>query len=195
MKLFVDGQVSDEFVGALPEARIVEWLRNAVPSRYRRQLEGAAQLLLENMAPLALEILQPIVANDPDNDQARALLAQALLSSDPQQAVKSVERIELGSTYLEAAEAVRTLARMFELVGDSQSLPQDDVKEQYLTAIRDTQAGSYEGALDGFFQVIRKNRYYDDDGARKACIAIFKLLGEEHETTRTYRGTFSTALY
>ena len=43
--------------------------------------------------------------------------------------------------------------------------------------------------------MIRRNRYYDDDGARKAVIAVFKLLGEDHETTRAYRNPFANALY
>jgi putative thioredoxin len=53
----------------------------------------------------------------------------------------------------------------------------------------------YVPALQGFIRVIRNDRYYDDDGARKACIAIFKLLGEDHETTKEYRREFSRALY
>ena len=195
VKLFVDGEVSDEFVGALPEPRIVEWLRKAVPSKYRAQLEGARQLLLENGASQAEEMLQPLVAAEPDNDQAVVLLGQALLNSDSELAVRTVERIELGSKYFEAAEAVKTLANMFELIGNAESLPEDSVRDQYLNAVRDTQGSDFEGALDGFVGVIRKNRYYDDDGARKACIAIFKLLGEDHETTKKYRPVFASALY
>ena len=195
VKLFVDGEVGDEFVGALPEPRIVEWLSKAVPSKYRAQLDGARQLLLEDRASHALEILQPVVAAEPDNDQAVALLGHALLNSDSQQAVKTVERIELGSKYFEAAEAISTLANMFKLIGDAESLPVDPVKDEYLNAVRETQANNFEGALDGFVSVIRKNRYYDDDGSRKACIAIFKLLGEEHEVTKKYRPTFASALY
>ena len=51
------------------------------------------------------------------------------------------------------------------------------------------------GPSKGLIDVIRRNRYYDDDGARKAVIAVFKLLGEDHETTRAYRNPFANALY
>ncbi|MEF8940073.1 MAG: tetratricopeptide repeat protein, partial [Salinivenus sp.] len=34
-----------------------------------------------------------------------------------------------------------------------------------------------------------------DDGARKACIALFTLLGEKHPTTQEHRRTFDMALY
>ncbi len=57
------------------------------------------------------------------------------------------------------------------------------------------QANDFEAALGSFLEVIRKNRYYDDDGARKACIAIFQLVGEDQRLTRTYRPILSTALH
>ncbi|HCP99755.1 MAG TPA: thioredoxin, partial [Candidatus Latescibacteria bacterium] len=50
-------------------------------------------------------------------------------------------------------------------------------------------------ALQHFIRVVEQNREYDDEGARRACIAIFKTLGESHEITRQYRRPFSNALY
>jgi putative thioredoxin len=43
--------------------------------------------------------------------------------------------------------------------------------------------------------VVREDRYYDDDGARRASIGIFKFLGEEHPTTLKYRKEFNRALF
>ena len=54
---------------------------------------------------------------------------------------------------------------------------------------------NFTGALEMFIEVIKRNRYYDSDGSREACIAIFNLLGEDHETTRTSRSLFSNSLY
>ena len=195
VKLFVDGAVSDEFVGALPEAAVSEWLRKAVPSKYRAQLEGARQLLLENRVSQAQEILQMVAAAEPDNDRATVLLGQSLLSSDHDRAVATVTPIDLGSKYLEEAEAIKTLANLYERVNEADSLPEDSVRGQYLDAISSARSNDFEAALDGFIQVIGKNRYYDDDGSRKACIAVFKLLGEDHEVTKRYRQALSGALY
>jgi len=41
----------------------------------------------------------------------------------------------------------------------------------------------------------KKNRGYDDDGARRSCVAIFSMIGGDHPTTRQYRRAFSNALY
>ena len=194
VKLFVDGKVSTEFVGALPEQKVVEWLRKAVPSKYRVQIDRARGLILENKAAGAREMLEPIVAVEPDNDQALAALAFALLESDPKKALSTVGLIKPGSTHFETVEAVRALAGLYARE-DGQVLPQDAVLDLYQSAIRDTRATNFEAALGRFIEVIRKNRYYDDDGARKACIAIFKLAGEDQRLTKTYRPIVSAALH
>lgn len=49
-------------------------------------------------------------------------------------------------------------------------------------------------AVGQFIEAIRENRSYDD-GSRKACIAVFKLLSEEHEVTKRPRRDFSSALH
>ena len=195
VKLFVDGQVKDEFVGALPEATISQWLRKALPSKHREQLEEARQLLAQRRASEAQAILQDILGAEPNNEQAIVLLAQVDLYSDPQKAIDAVRQIGPGSEYYEAAEAIKTIADLFRHIEDGTSLAESSAKGQYLDAIHNLRAGDFESALGEFIDVIRKDRYYDDDGSRKACVAVFKLLGENHEITKRYRLTFSSALY
>ena len=73
--------------------------------------------------------------------------------------------------------------------------PEDPVRERYREAIEKLRKKNFDGALSDFIEVIRENRYYDDDGARKACIAIFKYLGEDEPTTLKHRKVFDRALY
>ena len=195
VKLFVDGQVTEEFVGALPESKVAEWLRKALPSKYDVQLEGAKSLLRRNSLTEAREILEFIIAAESDNDQARLLLAQTYLGSDPKLAAKTVDPIKLGSQSFEGAEAIGLLAALLERAESQDSFALDSVGDLYLAAIDKVRSNNLDSALDGFIGVIRKNREYDDDGSRKACIAIFKLLGEADQVTRTHRPAFSAALY
>ena len=195
VKLFVDGEVVNEFVGALPEPRVVDWLRTAIPSKYRAQLAGARQLLTEHGASGAIEMLQTILAAEPGNDEAKVLLGQAFLGSDHRQAAELVEVVELGSNQYEAAEAVKTLAAAFGSLDNGQQLPEGPAKDGYIAAIRDARSHAYEASLEGFLDIVRRDRKYDDDGARKAIIAIFNLLGEDHPLTGKYRRALSSALY
>jgi len=65
-----------------------------------------------------------------------------------------------------------------------------NVKELYLEAIKALQQHDYDRALEKFIEVIRENRYYNDDTARIACLAIFGLLGEEHPIVKKHRPSF-----
>jgi putative thioredoxin len=195
VKLFVDGKVVNEFVGALPEPMIVQWLEKALPSKYHRLLEEAQRLLAAQKASEAQKFLEKVVSAEPDNDQARVLLAQSYVYSDPKKAVALVERIEPGSEYVELAEAIKILGQLFQRLEDADALPEGQVKTLYLNAIRALHAQDFTGALNGFIEAIRKDRSFDNDASRKACIAIFKFLGEDHEITQKYRTVFSSALY
>ena len=195
VKLFVDGEVVDEFVGALPEREVMEWLRRAMPSRYRLELEDARRMLSENNAGRALEMLRPITEAEPDNDEALVLTARAILHTDSDQATTIAGRVKLGSPSYDEAEAIRTLALSFTKVDDPGVLSDSLVKESYLHALHSARSGDFEAALEGLIEVVRKDRNYDDDGSRKSCVAIFNLLGNDHELTRRFRPALSSALY
>jgi putative thioredoxin len=195
VKLFIDGQVADEFVGALPEERVEQWLKKALPGKHQDQVKKAQQLLLDGNTRKAQKLLKPIVAAEPENHQAAVLLAQAYLEKEPQKAVETVQNVTPASEFFDAAEAVRTFGGLFHAVKHVKQLPEDPVKDLYLAAIKHIQSGDFEQALQNFISVIRKNRNYQEDGARKACIAIFSFLGNDHELTRQYRSEMSSALY
>ena len=195
VKLFVDGRVSGEFVGALPEARVIEWLRKALPSQFRSQLAEARRALSDNGTGVALEILRPIAAAEPDNHEALVLMGRALLRSDPGHAAKTVGPVQLGSPSFDEAEAIRTLSSVVSGIDELGVLPESPVKERYLEAVRSLRTGDYGTALEGFIEIVRRDRKYNDDGSRKACIAIFNLLGNDHELTRRFRPALSSALF
>ncbi|MDE2822998.1 MAG: thioredoxin [Chloroflexota bacterium] len=195
VKLFVDGEVKDEFVGALPEQVIVDWLKKTLPSKFKDQLKRAEALVDDRNFGEAHYLLSAVLENDPDDQDGIALMAQVELYSDPVKAAETADRIPLGSDHFETAEAIKALSRLFQSMETPDVLDEAPVKADYLNAIRLLREGKNEAALEGFIDIIRRNRYYDDDGARKAVIAVFKLLGEDHETTKTYRNPFANALY
>jgi putative thioredoxin len=195
VKLFIDGKVADEFTGALPERAVVQWLEKALPDENRKEVALAEQLLREGKNPEAQHLLERIIRQDPANEQARALLAGILVWQDHSAAAELVSDIEEHSPVFPMADAVRTFDSLVRKMEHPEVLPQDAVKTTYLAAIFEMKAKQFDAALDKFIDVIRTNRYYDDDSARKACIAIFKLLGEENEVTQRHRRDFSSALH
>lgn len=195
VKLFVNGEVADEFTGALPEFQVRSWLKKALPGKNQERIDQAVALLAGGRADEARQILEEVLSEEPDNDHARVLMAQALLNDDPEKAEETVRGIHEDSDVFDQAEAVRTMATLARAVKDPASLPESVVKDTWLGAARNTLAGKYDEALEGFIDVIREDRYFADDISRVACIAIFRMLGPSHEITRKHRRAFDSALY
>lgn len=192
VKLFVDGNAIDEFVGAVPEYQIERWLAQVLPSKFLKEIEKAADLLGKDSTEKGKNLLEEILKSEPENQQVKILLASTIIFTEPEKAGALLADIS-DAKYLEIAEALKTFERVLQM--NPNDLVENPMKQKYLSAIADLRSQKYDEALEKFIDVIRGNRYYDDDGSRKACIAIFKFLGEEHETTLKYRREFSSALY
>ncbi|GAB5518012.1 MAG: tetratricopeptide repeat protein [Rhodothermales bacterium] len=196
VKLFHHGEVIDEFTGALPEYAIRQWLEKALPSENKARLAEAKALVEDGAFDAAEPLLRTILAAEPNHPEAGVLLAQGLAFTKPDEALGLVEAAAFaGPQYLQVQEAVRTLAHLQEVAAAPAALPDDPVKATYVQAAESMLARDFDAALEGFIDVIQRNRYYDDDTSRKACIALFVLLGDQHPATRTYRRRFDMALY
>jgi len=194
VKLFYKGKVINEFTGAIPEKTIEEWLKKAVPTKTKDKLEEVKKLL-SNYPDKAKKILEDILSAEPDNAEANILLAKTLVFKDAKKALHLINDVNSNSESTESAEAIKTFIGLFEKVENKNLLSEAEVKEDYVTAVNELKNQNFDFALEKFISVIRSDRSYDDDGARKACIAIFKFLGEENEITLKYRKDFGRALY
>lgn len=195
VKLFVDGNVVNEFTGAMPEPMVVQWLEKSLPSKIRKEVEQAQRLLLEGRDEEGRKLLERLHAEDPADEQVRVLLAGALVMADPARAVELVAPIEAYSEQYQMVEAIRSVAGLLQKSAHPEQLAESAAKGEYLAGAQALAQGDFAAAVRHFVAVIRTDRQYDDDGARKACIAIFRILGDEHPVTAQYRREFSSALY
>ena len=196
VKLFADGEVVDEFTGALPEYAVKQWLEKALPSENKKRLARAERELEADNEGAARELLDKILEEEPGNPKARVLLARLLAFEDPSRAAELVEGSAFaGPGFVQIEGAVKTIARLYELSQDDADLPDGAGKKAYQEGIDALRHRDFSRALERFIDVIRADRYYDDDGARKACVALFALLGNDHPAVKQYRRTFDMALY
>lgn len=193
VKLFKNGKVINEFTGALPEQAIKDWLKKSIPSKFADQIEHAKLLLNNGNVTDAKIILEDVHKGDINNSEVKVLLAKILLFEDQSEALRLIQNVDDNLNNLELAEAIGTLAEL--LNRDQKSFPDSEVKKDYLSAINGIRIKDFDSALSKFIEVIKTDRNYDNDGARKTCIAIFKFLGEDHEVTLKHRRDFGSALY
>lgn len=197
VKLFVDGSVEAEFTGALPEHAIRKWLDEHLPSEAKQHLGQAKEALENGNTEAAIEALEAVLAADADHAEAKVLLARALAFRDPDRAhaLASSAADIADPTLLQTREGVETIARLVARADTPEDLPDEPGQAAYRQAIAALADRDFDAALTHFIEVIRTNRDYDDDGARKACISLFTLLGPQHPATKAHRRTFDMALY
>ncbi|MBL7793824.1 MAG: thioredoxin, partial [Saprospiraceae bacterium] len=121
VKMFYKGQVTGEFVGAIPKTAIERWLEEHLPNSSK---DGLAQILaaLENGEnPEALAQLEAFVQQNPGIAEASLALASHVIARTPAQAKELVAAIQLGHPLFDQAEDIRTLAEWFELPADNGS--------------------------------------------------------------------------
>ncbi len=195
VKLFVNGEVVDEFVGALPEREIRRFLEKALPLPSASQLAEAKRLLGEGSKDAAAKLLEALLAAEPTNLEARLLLAQSLLGTGPERVSSLLEMITPDSEFFEQANAIRTLARLALLTKAPASLPEASVRSKYLEGAAAAQSGNFVAAIEAFLEVLERNKQYDNGGAKEACKAIFQVLGMRHPTVERFFRAFSSALH
>lgn len=191
VKLFVDGAVAAEFMGALPEYVLRQWLDEHLPSAAKKHLGAAREALTSGDRAAACSAFEAALAEGPDGpaaDEARLGLARLVVFDDPARA----EALAAG-LFDPEAEPVRHLAAL--LLRDPADLPDAPAREPYADALRALQRGDHDAALERFITAVQQDRAYDDDGARRAAVALFQVLGEADPLVKKHRPLFNTSLY
>jgi putative thioredoxin len=189
VKLFVGGRVVAEFTGALPEHAVRQWLEEHLPNETKERIGQARQHMASGELEAARPLLVEALRREPESEDARAMLALLLALEDPNRATALVE----GLSHRPEAEPVRTLAGL--LAQDPDSLPEASVRQAYADALSALRQGEVETALERFIGVVQRDRQYENDGARRASVALFTALGDQHAAVQRLRPVFNRSLY
>jgi putative thioredoxin len=194
VKLFADGEVVDEFIGALPEPQVRKWLEKAVPSESKQRVGEAQEAFDAGARDEAKAILEAILQDDAANAAAQALLARCIAFADPKRAQELVKQAARTDTaHVPLSVAMGDLTDLQET--DASKLPDDPSRDAIIGAIASLKGGDVDAALSGFVQAVRLNKRYEDALARRACIALFAVLGDKSDLTKKHRRALEMALF
>jgi putative thioredoxin len=195
VKLFHRGEVADQFVGALPEPEIRRWLAKALPSPNAGKLAEARQMASRGEFAPAVAALEPLVEEEPRNDEARLLLAECLLAVDPSRIPVILDGVEPHSDHAERAEALRTLGALAMLADGAASAPERPAGAGYVEAAKAIRRGDFDTALEALIELMGKKGSQDKALAKQACKAVFQMLGPRHAVVEKHFRAFSSAVH
>jgi putative thioredoxin len=205
VQLFKNGQVIDQFMGALPEPQVREFLERHLPRESDALIARAKAMLDSGDAAGARDLLNQAQASEPDNSRLVALQARIMLETgDVREARELLDRAPMEIADDPEVAALRGRLAFIDLV---ESAPEeglvaarlradpDDNEARYRLAAYRVVQGDYAAALEHLLTLMQRDRKYGDDAARKAMLKVFDLLGGEGEMVTSYRAKMLNALY
>lgn len=207
VKVFRDGRIVDEFMGALPEAEVRKFInrhRMRKTEPYRQQA-----LAMYNSGDLegAVKLMEQVVQHEPDFyeavielcgmmlQQGRAEEAEFMLQTIPPDAIDNQMLNQL------LAEAKKAKLQQQASGIDTSALEQrlasnpDDLATMLELAKAKVAMGDVEGGLELYFTVHRRDANFQDGAGKQGLFSTFELLGQGHPLIKKYRNKLFALAY
>ena len=206
---FVNGQPVDGFMGALPESQVTAFIERLTKDRIGGEekdlLKAADAALVEGNAAGAADIYGQILAEEAGNVHALAGLARCYVETgvleQAEQTLALVPEAKRNDQAVAAARAALDLARQAKSLGPLVELEQKvaanalDHQARFDLAVALSAAGRRQEAVDRLLEIVRRDRKWNDDGARKQLVQFFEAWGPTDEATVAGRKRLSSILF
>jgi putative thioredoxin len=203
VKAVANGELVDEFVGALPESQVRAFIERIVPSPSAQAGARAREMISAGRYDEALAQLDVALGLDPRNEQAQVDKLEALVRLGRLEEARAV-LAALGPLLLDDARVGALKAELEFATGPKEDVASlqrridarpDDLQARLELARHHAHAKTFEPALQQLIEIVRRDRKFGDDAGRKTMIEIFNLLGAGDPLVARYRSELASALY
>jgi putative thioredoxin len=206
---FQRGQPVDGFMGALPESQIKSFIERLVgplgPNAAEEILAEADRLFTEGDIGGAAELYSAVLAQDPENVVALAALVKLHVEVSDLEGAKRflamAPEAKANDPALAGARAAIELAEQAGSLGDLADLQRrvetdpTDHQARFDLAVGLNARGRREEAANHLLEIVRRDRNWNDDGARKQLVQFFEAWGPMDAMTLAGRRRLSSLLF
>ena len=206
---FVNGQPIDGFLGALPETQVTAFIERVTKDRIGGEekdlLKAADEALAKGDAAGAAELYAAVLAQDSGNVAALAGLARSYVRTgaieQAKQTLALVPEAKRNDAAVAAAQAALEIAEQAKSVGPLAELEQKvaanplDHQARFDLAVALNSKGRRQEAVDNLIDIVKRDRKWNDDGARKQLVQFFEAWGPTDEATVNGRKRLSSVLF
>ena len=209
---FVNGQPADGFMGAVPESQVTAFIDkltagmpNAGEPNIAEILQEADAVLAEGDAATAAQIYAEVLAVDASHIPALAGLAKCYVATGAMEQAKQtlalVPESKRNDAAVKAVQASLDLAEQAQAVGPVTELEQKvaanplDHQARFDLATALNAGGKRVEATEQLLAIVKRDRKWNEDGARKQLVQFFEAWGPTDEATVEGRKRLSTVLF
>lgn len=204
VKLFKDGQPVDEFMGALPEQGVRQFLDHHIRDEVEVFLEQIDELIASGDRDNAENALKQALAQIPKDPRILLKLASLALDAGEMEAARKYfdqvsenEKDSAGGKSIQArfalAERASGAPGEAELRAAIESNPDDLKARDQLSAVLYAR-NDIEGAMEQLLEIVKRDRSYEDDSGRTQLIKMFEALGSANPLVQKYRRQLAISL-
>ena len=206
---FSNGQPVDGFMGALPESQVIAFLerltKDKIGGEEKDLLKAADDALAAGNAAEAATQYSQLLSQDAGNIAAIAGLARCYVKTgaleQAKQTLALVPEAKRGDAAVAAARAALDLAEQAKSVGPIDELEKKiaadplDHQARFDLATALNAAGKRGEATAQLLEIVKRDRKWNDDGARKQLVQFFEAWGGTDDATVEGRKRLSTILF
>jgi putative thioredoxin len=206
---FVNGQPTDGFLGAQQESQVTAFLERLTKGKLAAEdkdvLTAADAALAKGDATTAASLYAGLLAEDASNVPALVGLSRAYLQTGAleqakqtlalvPEAKKNDAAVAAVRAALEVAEQAQSVGPIDELKNKVEANPLDH-QARFDLAVALNSKGQRKEAVDHLIEIVRRDRKWNDDGARKQLVQFFEAWGPTDEATVEGRKRLSSILF
>ena len=205
---FVNGQPVDGFQGAIPDSQIKAFIDKltggaGVNTDVEQLLSLGEESLGLNDLGGAAQAFAHVLTMEPDNPKAIAGMARVYLAEgDAEQARQTIAMAPADSTdpTVQSVRAQLTLAAAAPTGANAEleariAADPNDHQARYDLSLALASAGDLNGAVDQLLAIVKADREWNDQAARKQLLTVFEAAGATSEVARDGRRRLSSILF
>lgn len=205
VKVFREGEVVDELVGAVPEDQARAFIRQHCPTPADRKIQAALEAAARGDSDGAGALLEEVLDMEPEHGLALLELGKIRASAGDTEAASALwDRIPASAAEWEQAVPLKRSLHFAEVCASNgghrgwearAAANPDDLEARYALGCCHVSLGRYREALEEFLYVVSKDKNYKDQEARRAMLTVFSLAGERSDLSEEYRKKLAFVLF
>lgn len=195
VKAFVDGRMVAEFSGVLADDALRDFVSHLAPAPADLMYAKGKNLVELGDYAQAEDAFREFLSSNPNHPDALLGLVRALLMQGVgKEAAVLLKNFPASSAY-STAQLLKPVAKAFSEVESQDSTSDNPLEAAFWHGVRLARRGNILAAMDGFLDILRKDKHFRQDQVKDVFVGLLALIGESHPEARQYRNDLSAVLF